>query len=99
MTYYSLGKQVLTGSQHVADAASVELAEQIAAALNRSVDDLGERPEDMTLEEWYSGQAQHSLLIDPLPAGRLRHIVRQESDEYACSCGKRWDVRDGEDHP
>lgn len=27
------------------------------------------------------------------------HTVRQESDEYACSCGTRWDVADGENHP
>jgi len=27
------------------------------------------------------------------------HSVRQENDEYACSCGKRWDVADGENHP
>lgn len=27
------------------------------------------------------------------------HAVRQENDEYACSCGRRWDVRDGEEHP
>lgn len=29
----------------------------------------------------------------------VAHHVRQESDEYACSCGKRWDVADGEEHP
>lgn len=28
-----------------------------------------------------------------------RHDISQQSDEYACSCGKRWDVRDGEEHP
>lgn len=27
------------------------------------------------------------------------HSIRQENDEYACSCGARWDVADGEDHP
>jgi hypothetical protein len=25
--------------------------------------------------------------------------IRQEHDEYACSCGKRWDVADGANHP
>jgi hypothetical protein len=25
--------------------------------------------------------------------------IRRENDEYACSCGARWDVADGEDHP
>lgn len=28
-----------------------------------------------------------------------KHQVRHEGDEYACACGKRWDVCDGEDHP
>lgn len=27
------------------------------------------------------------------------HNVRRENDEYACSCGRRWPVEDGEDHP
>jgi len=27
------------------------------------------------------------------------HLVRRETDEYACSCGARWDVSDGADHP
>ena len=27
------------------------------------------------------------------------HIIRQESDEYACMCGMRWDVAEGEEHP
>lgn len=26
------------------------------------------------------------------------HITRQ-GDEYACKCGRRWDVQDGSDHP
>jgi hypothetical protein len=29
----------------------------------------------------------------------IRHAIRQESDEYACSCGMRWDVIEGEEHP
>lgn len=27
------------------------------------------------------------------------HTVRQESDEYVCRCGTRWDVTEGEEHP
>jgi hypothetical protein len=27
------------------------------------------------------------------------HHVRQETDEYACKCGMRWPVSDGEEHP
>lgn len=29
----------------------------------------------------------------------IRHNIRQENDEYACSCGKRWDISEGEQHP
>lgn len=27
------------------------------------------------------------------------HCTRREGDEYACSCGARWDVSEGDDHP
>jgi len=27
------------------------------------------------------------------------HIVSRQNDEYACSCGKRWEVSEGVDHP
>ena len=37
--------------------------------------------------------------VDLRPMRITGHSVRQENDEYACSCGARWDVRDGEDHP
>ena len=30
---------------------------------------------------------------------KVLHAVRQENDEYACMCGARWDVVDGEGHP
>lgn len=34
------------------------------------------------------------------PRGSLiTHSVRREMDEWACSCGARWAVQDGEDHP
>lgn len=29
----------------------------------------------------------------------LRHSIRQENDEFACSCGRRWDVSEGSEHP
>ena len=29
----------------------------------------------------------------------LFHGIRQENDEYACACGARWDVSDGDEHP
>lgn len=33
------------------------------------------------------------------PIKGVMHHVRQENDEYACSCGTRWDAAEGEDHP
>lgn len=49
------------------------------------------------------------LTVAELEALKLTHrnmpfvcrypTVRQENDEYACSCGARWAVEDGEDHP
>lgn len=27
------------------------------------------------------------------------HAIRQEHDEYACMCGMRWDIIEGEEHP
>lgn len=28
-----------------------------------------------------------------------QHLTERQSDEYACSCGARWDVADGSEHP
>lgn len=33
------------------------------------------------------------------PIKGVMHHIRQENDEYACACGVRWDIADGEDHP
>lgn len=27
------------------------------------------------------------------------HQITRQSDEYACSCGRRWDVSEGDEHP
>ncbi len=29
----------------------------------------------------------------------ITHTIQQQQDEYACSCGMRWAVSDGDDHP
>lgn len=80
MTYHSLGKQVLNGSQHVADAISPGMATRIAEGLNRT-----------------ENIERHPDMFSDQPTAACH--VRQENDEYACSCGKRWDVADGEEHP
>ncbi len=42
---------------------------------------------------------------EPIPNGEpvivrgTTHSISQQFDEYACSCGMRWDVADGDEHP
>jgi hypothetical protein len=88
--YRTNGKQVLRGSEHVADAADTTWAQIIADALN------GER------------EALRAMRIDPIRVSNYdyvstreqpAHTWQRQQDEYACSCGVRWDVSDGEDHP
>jgi hypothetical protein len=44
----------------------------------------------------YIDERDASTYEIPFP---LRHSVRQENDEFACSCGRRWEVSEGIDHP
>lgn len=37
--------------------------------------------------------------LAPVRLAGMFHSVRQEGDEYACRCGTRWDVSEGEEHP
>jgi len=66
---------------------------------------------DMPTEQGYAGVYQDQRAgpvpsavqqeLPGLPDGPLfqRHAVRQENDEYACMCGSRWDISEGEEHP
>lgn len=86
--YVACGKQVLAnGNYHVADACDIFAAELIAAALNNynPIENI-EQPT----------KPAHQALDRP---SVTVHIVRQESDEYACACGARWDRNEGDDHP
>lgn len=65
--YTAHGKQVMRGTEHVADAADATYAQIIVDALN------GERS--------------------------VSHTRTRQQDEYACSCGARWPVEDGDEHP
>ena len=95
MRYHSNGKQVLRDGLHFADCIDSGAATLIADALN---------------DRRTISQSQETLQLDgadgPLFVSNYRttwgtdaHQVRQENDEYACACGARWDVADGEDHP
>jgi hypothetical protein len=94
--YMSLGKEVLRDGRHVADAIDGETAALIAEALNHAPATL-----DKTLPEpraWfgYADDIGTTERTDD-PAGL--HFIQRQGDEYACACGVRWDVTDGEEHP
>jgi hypothetical protein len=105
MTYRALGKEVLHDREHIADAASNDLAERIAAALNCytgcAVDSVTDAimPEldivEQSLPPCPPGidPNYHAMTEAPL------HAVRREGDQYACKCGIRWDADEGSDHP
>ena len=83
--YYACGKQVLWGNTGIADARDPETADLIVDALNA-----------------YRAPTYRDAIMPELstaPAVGNPHNVRQESDEYACSCGARWDTSEGSDHP
>ena len=81
--YTASGKQVLCDRLHFADASTNDAANKIALALN--IIDPCDDPDERQQTLW------------PAPSGS--HHVRQENDEYACSCGRRWDAREGDEHP
>jgi len=86
--YTSLGKEVLRDGHHYADAISTGAAERIARALNDT-----DTPLVPIMPELITRDKPGPLFIEP------KHAVRQESDEYACACGARWPVSEGEEHP
>lgn len=83
--YHSLGKQVLHGRDHVADACDATTAEKIAKALNL----FASYPDD---------DLEPVAFIDtrPMTSG---HAIRTEGDEHVCKCGVRWGLDEGPDHP
>lgn len=92
--YRRNGKQVLCNDQHFADAVSEEAAGLILDALN----DHGRRwkpVEDDDLVE----VTEADLLDKRNDLIGHRHVISRQSDEYACICGKRWPVEEGEEHP
>lgn len=59
---------------------------------------VGDQPVPVkTARHGIGSYADVSGIVTPMYGGA--HHVRQESDEYACSCGMRWPVSEGEDHP
>lgn len=112
--YTANAKQVLRNGKHFADCIDDGAAQLITEALNErrgmpSVQSrehfifaTGEKDPLKAVEGrrfYVIPEAQQDLpLADNGPLFH-RHAVRQEHDEYACSCGRRWDVADGEDHP
>ncbi len=84
--YYACGKQILWGKTSIADAKDNETAQLIADALNSHPEALPDHSPVMP---------EIQLIAIP---GKT-HGIRQENDEFACSCGARWAVNEGEQHP
>jgi hypothetical protein len=105
--YTSLGKQVLLGRDHIADAVDPATAERIADALNLwdsgQLADGSQITRIIDTSDMSASAATVASIAEELNGGTripgVRHAVRQENDEYACSCGARWDVHEGEEHP
>jgi len=98
MTYAAMGKQVLLDGTHYADARDPVVAQQIVEALRLRED----------LVAWNDVSPMHPdqvVEITPIAADAPRRVrgmvcqVTQQQDEYACTCGRRWDVADGPEHP
>ena len=51
---------------------------------------------DEPTESPYAGKYQDQT-DGPVGPVDNRHIVTQQQDEYACSCGRRWDVSEGDE--
>lgn len=71
------------GRRPSSDLAQVEEAEQCATNME-------------TWRKQHDGQWRTGLFA---PSTVISHAIRQEGDEFACSCGTRWDVSEGEEHP
>lgn len=58
----------------------------------------GDEPEQDDLA-WGVGDIEVYYSHKSVDPAILVHNIRQEGDEYACRCGTRWDVSEGEEHP
>jgi hypothetical protein len=98
--YRACGKEVLRDREHFADAVSEQAATTIADALNYW-ETLSAPIDDETYPLPFSGEEIDVTGLNfsvPNVTG-THHNVRQENDEFACSCGKRWDTSEGSEHP
>lgn len=98
MRYTAHGKQVMRDHQHFADAATEQAAQIITVALNAMH---GEVFTPLELPAFGVVDRRAETFNSPAwdDVGIIGHTITQQSDEYACSCGMRWDVRDGHEHP
>lgn len=105
MTYTANGKEVLDASNnHFADAIDAEAAGMIADALNAMEAPLIGDPWDELSPpfdgNWSDTDGMHPPITAPPGYETVAsHAITRQGDEYACSCGLRWDAHDGEEHP
>lgn len=99
------GKQVLDCNWHFADACSEAAAQQIVDAMN-AAQASAQKIIDIAIA-MNRGVApmqpgdEFTIDVDGKRYGGTvpTHRIERQGDEYACSCGLRWDIVDGEEHP
>jgi hypothetical protein len=79
--YYTMGKQVLWGIGHIADAKDPDTATMIADALNGHPEALPDHSPIMR------------EIASPVGTGCRAY---QASDQMICPCGLQWDVNDND---
>lgn len=96
--YTTHGKQVLRKGEHFADAVDPGAAMLIADTLNRRGDWCVPGPAEKIKGESVLSLMQQERSFSSFTDKTLHRWHRQQ-DEYACTCGMRWDVFDGFGHP
>lgn len=112
--YTTAGKQVLHTVDalwaHYADAVTPAAAEHIAEALTTVSKMDGWRPIGIIdWSKWPESRGDEMVVtkastVQPIKVrGTVTwvhdHHTERQGDEYACSCGVRWDASEGEEHP
>ena len=99
--YISENRHVLYDDQRLCTATSKAVAQIIAAAMNAYYDVSVPSQPGLPLDD--NGPLFDAAKYSPKDGEDIRslvHHVQRQNDEYACSCGARWDYGDDIDaHP
>lgn len=109
--YRRNGKEILKNGAHFGDGVNEEAAALIVDALNAWCSPLNTAvPAEYAIDPDLATEPKESDYDWDVDAGMIQqidastytvveHHMTRQSDEYACSCGARWSVDEGEDHP